>query len=497
MGISGLIFLSSGLFLGWSLGAQDASNVYGTAVASRMVRFKTAALLCSVFLMFGAVIDGAGAAHTLGSLGSVDAIGGAFVTSFAAAFTCYVMTRLALPVSVSQAVVGAIIGWNWFTNSVTDTSSVIKIASTWIACPILGAIFGALVYAIFSKIGKRVKLSLLQRDALTRAAMVVTGAFGSYALGANNMANVVGVFIPVVPFTAFTVFGIQISGVQQLFFLGSVAVAVGVYTYSYKVMMTVGKGILPLSPFAAWVVVLSQSIVLFIFASTGLEHFLAIRGLPTIPLVPVSSTQAVIGSVIGIGLYKRVAKNIDWKVLLRIMCGWVTTPLITSVVCFISLFIMQNVFNQPVYTQKTYTISAGVLNEFQEHGVPSSPLQKLEGKSYTSGQAIVSAIKNFSPDIDNAQEMMILKYSEVIKVSIDPEKIKKLPEDLFSEEEKNHILKLSGRQFNYRWELERALRAQNPAWKKLPATVLNKKVNNKIAEQFKIIEGTFKWESQD
>lgn len=42
-------FLSSGFFLGWSLGANDASNVFGTAVGSRMIRFRTAAIYCSIF----------------------------------------------------------------------------------------------------------------------------------------------------------------------------------------------------------------------------------------------------------------------------------------------------------------------------------------------------------------------------------------------------------------------------------------------------------------
>ena len=60
------IFLASGLFLGWSLGANDAANVFGTAVGTRMVTFATAALICSVFVILGAVISGAGAAHTLG-----------------------------------------------------------------------------------------------------------------------------------------------------------------------------------------------------------------------------------------------------------------------------------------------------------------------------------------------------------------------------------------------------------------------------------------------
>ncbi len=45
MDIAVLLFLTSGLFLGWSLGANDAANVFGTAVGTRMVRFTTAALI--------------------------------------------------------------------------------------------------------------------------------------------------------------------------------------------------------------------------------------------------------------------------------------------------------------------------------------------------------------------------------------------------------------------------------------------------------------------
>ena len=52
-----LIFLTSGLFLGWSLGANDAANVFGTAVGSRMVRFTTAALICGVFVVLGAFVS--------------------------------------------------------------------------------------------------------------------------------------------------------------------------------------------------------------------------------------------------------------------------------------------------------------------------------------------------------------------------------------------------------------------------------------------------------
>ncbi len=66
MELSVLFFLTSGLFLGWALGANDAANVFGTAVGTRMIRFTTAAVICTVFVILGAVISGAGTTETLG-----------------------------------------------------------------------------------------------------------------------------------------------------------------------------------------------------------------------------------------------------------------------------------------------------------------------------------------------------------------------------------------------------------------------------------------------
>ena len=58
MELSIIIFLLGGLFLGWSLGANDAANVFGTAVGTRMIRFRTAAIICSIFVILGAIIIG-------------------------------------------------------------------------------------------------------------------------------------------------------------------------------------------------------------------------------------------------------------------------------------------------------------------------------------------------------------------------------------------------------------------------------------------------------
>jgi len=157
-----------------------------------------------------------------------------------------------------------------------------------------------------------------------------------------------GVFVPANPFKDLHFEStIHIGGDQQLFFLGALAISVGIYTYSRKVMLTVGNELYKLTPFSALIVVLAVSLVLFIFASQKLSVILIAIGLPAIPLVPVSSTQAVIGAVIGIGIAKG-GKGIHYRVMGKITIGWVTTPIATALLCFIMLFFVQNVFEIPV-----------------------------------------------------------------------------------------------------------------------------------------------------
>jgi PiT family inorganic phosphate transporter len=295
-----LLFLSSGLFLGWALGANDAANVFGTAVGTRMVSWRNAAIICSIFVILGAVISGAGTSQTLGKLGAITALPGAFMTALSAGFSVFVMTKSGLPVSTSQAIVGAIIGWNFFSNQATDTSTLAKILSTWIICPLLAAVIAIVILKVSKYFGRKMNLSLIRLDAYKRIALIFAGALGAYSLGANNIANVIGVFIPVQPLAELKIGSFSFSSTQQLFLLGGLAIALGVCTYSKKVMLTVGSDLGQLSSTSALVAVISHSIVLFLFASQGLEALLSGYGLPTIPLVPVSSSQAVVGAIFGI-----------------------------------------------------------------------------------------------------------------------------------------------------------------------------------------------------
>ena len=254
---------------------------------------------------------------------------------------------MSLPVSTSQAIVGAIIGWNFYTSNPTDLGILTKIVTTWVSGPILGGVFAILLFMLVKKLTKKSSIHLLYRDSFIRYGLLAVGAFGAYSLGANNIANVMGVFTGAVDLPVIDLGIVQFSSTQQLFFIGGIAIAIGITTYSKHIMETVGNSLMPLTPEAAIVVVLSQALVLFIFSSQGLSNAIQSIGLPAIPLVPVSSSQVVIGSIIGIGLYKG-GKEIKYNILGSISLGWVATPIVAGIIAFFMLFFVNNVFQKDV-----------------------------------------------------------------------------------------------------------------------------------------------------
>ncbi len=458
-----LIFLSSGLFLGWSLGANDAANVFGTAVGSRMIRFTTAAIICGIFVILGAYVSGTGAAQTLGKLGAVNAIGGSFMAALAAGLTVYWMTKLGLPVSTSQAIIGSIIGWNLFSDSYTDISSLLKILSTWIICPLLSAVIAAFLFSVAKIFVRKMGIGLIRFDGYTRLALILAGAFGAYSLGANNIANVMGVFVPVAPFPDMLFGqGFSISSAQQLFLVGGLAIAVGVFTYSKRVMMTVGSELMRLTPLAAWVAVMSHSIVLFLFASERLEQLLAKMSLPTIPLVPVSSSQAVVGAVIGIGMLQG-GREIQWPRVYSIVKGWVITPLISCLLCFVGLYFLQNVFQQTVQRDSNYTLSASVIEKLQKEGIETEGLHELTGTVFQTSAEVVRAVKD-KVSLSSKQGLKVVEYSLQKSLIVTAEKIADLETNGLSSAQLDALSKLAGQTYNYPWQLGDALAEISPEW---------------------------------
>ena len=104
-----MVSLFGGIYLGWALGANDAANVFGTAVASRIIPFRRAALLSALAIIVGAALQGERGIHTLSGL-TQQTTATLVIVTLAAAVTVTIMTTVRLPISTSQAIVGAIAG---------------------------------------------------------------------------------------------------------------------------------------------------------------------------------------------------------------------------------------------------------------------------------------------------------------------------------------------------------------------------------------------------
>ncbi len=482
------IYLLSGLFLGWSLGANDTGNIFGAAVETRMLKFKKAALIAAIFITLGAMIEGSGPSQTLGRLGSVDAIGGAFTVALAAAAAITVMVRIRIPVSTSQTIVGALIGWNYFSGRLTDFNSLITIASSWVTAFVLSGAIAALLFLLFRSIINRGNIHLLEQDYYTRYGLILVGAFGAYSLGANNIANVVGVFVPVSPFRDFSVGNLfVVDGITQLYFMGAMAIVAGIYTYSHKVMRTVGKDLFHLSPITGLIAVLAEAIVLFLFASRGLYNLLLRLGLPTIPLVPVSSSQVIVGAIVGISIVKG-GKNLRYNILGKISLAWVVAPVMAFFFSFIALFIIQNVFEQRVQQDTLYTFNYTTLSKIRETGLDTDPLSMVNGRSFESEREVfheLSAVQKY----DREQIITIISLSEYYPLKVQTSLlIEKGLAKRFSSMQLLELQELEERSFVHKWQLKEEL-TQYPSWQLIqsPENERERNHNNVLMGQIELL----------
>ncbi|MDR1783540.1 MAG: inorganic phosphate transporter [Dysgonamonadaceae bacterium] len=368
MDLLSCFFLTSGLFLGWSMGANDAANLFGTAVGSRMVRFRTAALIASVFVILGAVMQGSGTTQTLTELGAVDAIGGAFTVALCSAIVVTLFVRYKIPVSTSQAIVGAIAGWCFFTSAPLNYGVLLKILSAWILSPLFGCIIAAMLYLFVRQYVRSAKIHVLKLEAIIRVMLIVACALSAYALGANNIANVMGIFVNSFAFSIKTQL-FTISSIHLLFLLGGFAIALGIYTYSRRIIETIGSKVVKMTPLMAVVVVMTQAVVLLLFSSPSISDGLRAVGLPAIPLVPVSSTQIVVGALLGIGLVKGI-QEIKFSMVGNIFISWIVTPLASAILTFFALFFVRHTFDIQVTMQETGKIAPEVTPTSREIFLP-------------------------------------------------------------------------------------------------------------------------------
>ncbi len=297
--------LLSGVYLGWGLGANDAANIFGTAVATRVVPYRRAVILTSLFVLAGALVQGSRGMHTIGALADMD-VNTAFISALAAAITINVLTLFSIPVSTSQAIVGAILAVGLIGTGI-QIDILIKVLISWITSPFAAVFISYMLYRVLGSFIEDRISGVRVWSLVMKSGYYLAGIYGAYALGANNVANTTAVFMDA-----------GMVGPFQAALIGGMAIGIGALTYSRRVMRTVGRDITRLSEFGGLIAVLGQDITIHFFSWVG---------------VPVSTSQAIVGAVMGVGLVKS-GRAVNYRVVTRILLGWLCTPTAAFILAF-------------------------------------------------------------------------------------------------------------------------------------------------------------------
>jgi PiT family inorganic phosphate transporter len=308
-----------GIAVGWSIGANDAANSLGTAVGSRVLNLKQAIILIVIFGFLGAFLQGSYVTKTIGKgivpIDKLDkdlALYLAMVSAFAACVWVVVATYWKMPISTSHSIVGAVAGAGLAIGAPVRWKMLLDIFICWIFTPVGAAVLGYIFYRVFKNIFYRfVPRKYLK---VTFATLIIlSGCYVAYSWGANDVANATGVIVGA---------GILTPHISVI--IGGLAIVLGIITWGYKVIETIGSEITNLLPIMAFSAQLASAINVHIYTVFG---------------IPVSTSHSIVGAIFGVGLVRGV-RVLNLKIMREIIICWIATPFISGIISFLVLKII-------------------------------------------------------------------------------------------------------------------------------------------------------------
>ena len=158
--------------------------------------------------------------------------------------------------------------------------------------------------------------------------MVFTGAAMAFAHGSNDVANGIGPMAAAIQIIETQAVSTGSAVTPFMLLLGGIGIAVGVATYGYKVMATIGSKITQLTPTRGYAATVAASIVVVAASGMGL---------------PVSTTHIAVGSVVGVGIARGIGA-LDMRVIGGIMLSWFITVPVAGILAAIIFYVLRTVF---------------------------------------------------------------------------------------------------------------------------------------------------------
>ena len=310
-------------------GMNDAANSIATVVATRVLKPRNAVFLATFMNFVAAFVFTTAIASTFGK-GLVDpkVLNQTTILSavISAIIWTYTATHKGLPISASHAIIGGLIGAALATAglSVIIFWGVFKTLVFIFIAPLLGLILAMIFSVIVIRLFRRIPPGKINN--YFKKLQLVSSSFYSLGHGSNDAQKTMGII-----YVALIVSGVLTSAdplPTWVIMASYTAIALGTLTGGWKVVKTMGMRLTNLRPFEGFSAESSGSLVLLLTALTG---------------IPVSTTHTITGSIVGVGLIKRVSA-VRWLVANKIVWSWILTIPITAGLAAIIYFLLAMIF---------------------------------------------------------------------------------------------------------------------------------------------------------
>ncbi len=159
--------------------------------------------------------------------------------------------------------------------------------------------------------------------------MIITAAAMAFAHGSNDVANAIGPLAAIYGvIESGGIIGSKSSLPVGILLVGGGGIVLGLVTYGHKVIATIGTGITQLTPSRGFAATLAAAATVVIASGTGL---------------PVSTTQVLVGAVLGVGIARGMAA-LDTRVINKIFLSWLITLPAGALMSILFFFAFKGVF---------------------------------------------------------------------------------------------------------------------------------------------------------
>jgi len=392
--ITGYVF---GFYMAWNIGANDVANSMASAVGAKAITIRQALFIAGILNIVGAVFIGSHVTDTIRK-GIVSteiltdpqvAIHGALSALLAAALWVSFATWKSLPVSTTHSIVGAMAGFGIMSGgfSAIKWGQMAGVVMSWIISPVFSLVIAYLMFKIIIKLilsrndsfvralnlspffigialfiiilsflfktplGKELALGDFSAvllafmlalsgglagmkilgsfikdeesgaEEIFRFIQVGTSCYVALAQGANDVANAIGPLAMIYFLVNTGTLAEKVPVPFFLLFFGGIGIACGIGMAGHRVMDTLGTKITTLSNTRGFSVDFAAATTVLVASKLGL---------------PVSTTHAAVGGVMGVGLAGGL-EAVNFSIVFKIMIYWILTvpaSALTSMIIF-------------------------------------------------------------------------------------------------------------------------------------------------------------------